>query len=26
VLSYDDRLTHDGAVRSPRSRDPPTLQ
>jgi hypothetical protein len=26
VLSYDDRLTHDGAARSPRSRDPPTLQ
>jgi hypothetical protein len=26
VLSYDDRLTHDGATRSPRSRDPPTLQ
>jgi hypothetical protein len=26
VLSYDDCLTHDGAVRSPRSRDPPTLQ
>ena len=26
LLSYDDRLTHDGAVRTPRSRDPPTLQ
>jgi hypothetical protein len=26
LLSYDDCLTHDGAVRTPRSRDPPTLQ
>jgi hypothetical protein len=26
VLSYDDRLTHAGSARPPRSREPPTLQ
>ena len=26
VLSYDDRLTHAGSARPPRSRGPPTLQ
>ena len=26
VLSYDDRLTHTGSARPPRSRGPPVLQ